>query len=121
MTLSRRDEFAARAMAAFIRNGGADSFSELSKGSVKVADTLIAELDRTAPKSEREEIEDDGREIVCTYEPPDSILVECFGNEIEITTRVGLSRPSIIITTSDARLFALRIMRAADEAEKAGK
>ncbi len=64
MTLSRRDEFAARAMASLIGKGGV-ALCYVAEEARKVANELALQLDRTAPKPERVEIKDDGQEIRC--------------------------------------------------------
>lgn len=112
MTLSRRDEFAARAMESLIRKGGLAP-CYVAEESRKIANELAIQLDRTAPKPEREEIEDDGR-----------MIFDSDGWCVGVHTSLGgilIRADDSLLTPSDARLFAQRIMRAADEAEKAGK
>jgi hypothetical protein len=52
MTLSRRDEFAARAFSVLVaRIDSSVSGSDIAEASRALADALIAELDRTAPNA----------------------------------------------------------------------
>lgn len=105
MTLSRRDEFAARAMTELLRRG--EHWANATESAAKAADKLIAELDRTAPKPDPSpEIEDDGREI-------SSLFVD----ESLTAGMVYFAPGDAITTTSDARLFAHRILKLCDEIE----
>lgn len=127
MTLSRRDEFAARALQGLLAEPihGDNGFdpSGYARSSIKYADALIAELDRTAPKptvicavadetGNPVEFFDDGRKIV------DEMM---FGVRVQKSRRydgrVLLVCDSPHLTTADARLYAQRIIKLCDEIE----
>lgn len=111
MTLSRRDEFAARAMTELIRRG--EHWSNAVESAAKAADKLITELDRTTPKTEsRPEIDDDGREI---RDEADMLLI--VKKSKDYASRVFLGSGDPHLTIPDARLFAHRIIKLCDEIE----
>ena len=116
MTLSRRDEFAARAMAALLANPSVnqENIDDVAVDSVSYGDATITELGRTAPKTERAEIEDDGRALVCTEENFETATVTrsnpTFAGQVRL-------RADVALTVTDARLYAQRIIKLCDEIE----
>lgn len=128
MTLSRRDEFAARAMVAAIESEWDGQPDIRAIVLTRIVDAQLAELDRTAPKPEpREseefsamdrlaygaEIEDDGREIRCC-EDQDACSVELSSVHSDYPVFVAANS---WIDVEDARLFAHRILKLCDEIE----
>lgn len=119
MTLSRRDEFAARALQGLLAEpmygdeGSNFDPTGYASSAIEYADALIAELERTAPKPERAEIEDDGREI---FDELNSIVsVSRSGRH---SGRIRLDIYNAHLALSDARLYAKRIMKLCDEIEE---
>ena len=111
MTLSRRDEFAARAMASLIGKGGV-ALCYVAEEARKVANELALQLDRTAPKPERVEIKDDGQEIRCCE---DDTVCEVRRNKSY--SGYLYVRADSLISPIDARLYAQRIIKLCDEIE----
>jgi hypothetical protein len=98
-----------------------------ASSSVKYADALIAELDRTAPKPTvicavtdengnpiGPEIVDDGRDLVCTEEYYETATVTRSNSMWAGQVRL---RADVALRVADARLYAQRIIKLCDEIE----